>query len=363
MSANSIGQNRCKIRIDNKFGFIDTVGNIMIQPSFIYASQFSEGYAVVRSEKGTGFIDTNGVFIIQPNLEGATQFKNGLAVVYKNDQCGLINISGKLIIDYADLWLTPALINENRIAFKKDERWGYKNYKGETIIDNKFESVSMFRNGTARIQIDGQYGVIDTLGNYILEPTFVVVRGGNLNNNRIGAMPLDRKGYCYFDKSGNKSIDALYSDVSQFSEGLAFVKEKYGEPGYYIDTTGTKVFNITFDNASLFKNDLAVIEQNGKKGVINKQGDYVVKPIYDDLSVFYINGFLIYMKHKKHKTFYGLINVNGEEITKPIFSNITFNDGDCPYGELYKKGKDSYDKNTLMGYCNREGKMIWKPKK
>lgn len=43
-----------------KYGYIDQSGNIVIQPKYISASRFSEGYALVRDSLGYSIIDKSG---------------------------------------------------------------------------------------------------------------------------------------------------------------------------------------------------------------------------------------------------------------------------------------------------------------
>lgn len=41
-------RNRCLVEVDGKFGFIDTLGHIIITPQYDYAEQFSENMAFVQ---------------------------------------------------------------------------------------------------------------------------------------------------------------------------------------------------------------------------------------------------------------------------------------------------------------------------
>lgn len=359
---NSFGQNRCKVRVNGKYGYIDTLGNIKIEPIYSYANQFSEGYAVVSTESKAGFIDTAGHMVIPEQFEGATYFKDGRAIVRNNGKYGVIDAEGNWIVDCIYDWITPALNNEGRIGFKQNGTWGYLDLNGEVAIENKFGSISMFHNGTARVNFIGNYGVIDTLGNYILEPKYVVIRGESFFNDRIGVRAKEDKKFKYLDSKGNQITEALFYQVSSYSEGAAFVTENFGELGYFIDTDGNKLFEAEFEYGGPFKNGLAVVKK-GKYGIIDKQGQFLVPPELDGIRVFNESGFFVYWERKGNKNRYGLINLKGQFITKPIYSSTLINDGDCVFPELYKNGKDSYDFNTKLGYVNREGIVIWRSRK
>jgi len=55
---------------------------------------------------------------------------------------------------------------------KNNNKYGYCNYSLKRIIPAIFESALDFENGKACVKINGMWGVIDTLGNYIIEPHF-----------------------------------------------------------------------------------------------------------------------------------------------------------------------------------------------
>lgn len=70
--------------VDNqKFGYKDKDGNIIIKPQYVDAGDFSEGLAFVRRGKSSlwGYIDTTGATVIAPRFRQARPFSEGLAAV------------------------------------------------------------------------------------------------------------------------------------------------------------------------------------------------------------------------------------------------------------------------------------------
>jgi hypothetical protein len=47
-----------------KFGYIDTSGNVVIKSKYYQANDFSEGFAAVYTNKGMGYIDKKGKLVI-----------------------------------------------------------------------------------------------------------------------------------------------------------------------------------------------------------------------------------------------------------------------------------------------------------
>ncbi len=85
------------MRQNDKIGFMDKNGKIVIQPQFENAYNFSEGRAPVLSNDKWGFIDTSGKYIIQPQFDAANEFKNGLALVVLGGKLGYIDKGCKVI--------------------------------------------------------------------------------------------------------------------------------------------------------------------------------------------------------------------------------------------------------------------------
>ena len=69
-----------------KYGFIDSKGQVVIEPKFRALSEFSEGLAAARISGSYGYINHTGAFVIQPYFDYATPFSDGLALVYKDDK-------------------------------------------------------------------------------------------------------------------------------------------------------------------------------------------------------------------------------------------------------------------------------------
>src|SRR4051812_8755457 len=72
------------VTVNNKQGFIDRTGKIVIKPQFQGAGEFSEGLAPVAiNDNGykEGYIDRTGKFAIKPNWDTAGKFSEAVAWV------------------------------------------------------------------------------------------------------------------------------------------------------------------------------------------------------------------------------------------------------------------------------------------
>ncbi|MEI7595093.1 MAG: WG repeat-containing protein [Bacteroidota bacterium] len=84
----------------NKQGFIDTYGNIVVEPKYDYIypfGEFQENWALVQKNSKFGFIDNAGCEVVKPkysNIEQFDKYKKGWALVEKHGKMGFIDRDG-----------------------------------------------------------------------------------------------------------------------------------------------------------------------------------------------------------------------------------------------------------------------------
>lgn len=184
--------------------------------------------------------------------------------------------------------------NENRtdpfpcglmLAYKGNgEKYGYLDKKGNAVIPYRFKKAYNFipeLNRAIVMNQNGLFGVIDTKGNFILQPKYQSLMSPSENlwpyqeNNLWG----------FLDDKGDIVISAQYDKVLGFSLGLApFSKgKKYG----YIDHCNNVVIPATYDNVSRFftKMQVAFVRLKRKLGAIDKNGKVVVPIEYDEIEI------------------------------------------------------------------------------
>ena len=181
---------------DRGWAYIDKKGNTVIRP-FIFDNgpdEFREGLARFTIEKKFGFFNKTGKTIIKPRYDYALSFSEGLAAICigcdiksdnigppeKNGKWGYINKSGKIVIktqfDYAYLFseglaavgIRCQTIYKGEHCFMVCENCGYINNKGEIAISPRFEyACDKYENGKARVKHNGEWVYIDTKGRVI----------------------------------------------------------------------------------------------------------------------------------------------------------------------------------------------------
>jgi hypothetical protein len=252
----------------SKTGFININGEIIIEPQFLYAKDFSERLSAVKiSFKSWGFINKKGNIVIHPKYIYVHSFSEGLAAV-------------KTFED----WVWDKNISSDMMV--KKMKWGFIDTKGELVIKDKFCEVESFSEGLALVSegcyfspkrggekfIRGKYGYINKKGKYVIKPKF---RWAGSFSEGLAAV-LGDKGWGFIDKKGKRVIKFKYERVRPFKEGLAEVRidKKWG----FINQKGKIIISPKFNDVRSFSEGYAAVEVDGLWGYVDKAGKYLVEP-------------------------------------------------------------------------------------
>ena len=267
LSCSRYNGNLYRIYENNLYGYVDSIGNVIIKPQFKYSSRFQDGVALVISDMREIFhMDTNTIYklkdidgkLVLDSLDKTIEkVSDGIKVQY-----GYINTRGKIIIDTVQtitleknnlcipynsvedvlsdfindsLEFNATILNDllsfNELFLYQDvhsKLWGYKNSEYKTYIAPAYKYAGAFSEGRAVVNLPdttkniiesetltlGDYGIIDTIGNVIVPPKYLSVLP--YNNGYSWAFIVnyhdDLPFYIYrelLDKGGNSTLGPL----------------------------------------------------------------------------------------------------------------------------------------------------------
>ena len=162
------------------YGYINAVGEIVIEPQFTLAGEFSEGMATVSYDgKTTGFINQIGELVIEPRFSYAGQFIQGLAIVALPGVdadapflSAYIDRTGRFVFGEQRFYSAEPF-SEGLAAVSPDgERYGYIDLLGTLVIEPQFAYAEPFSEGLAPAQVGDLVGYIDRTGAFVFEPQF-----------------------------------------------------------------------------------------------------------------------------------------------------------------------------------------------
>lgn len=260
---------------NNKYGFIDITGKLVIPCQWKSVGQFYNGLAMVRHENGKmGYIDKTGKVVIPFLWEDAGYFHEGLARVEDdNKNYGFIDKTGRVVIPCQ--WKYVNDFSEG-IAYVADTRWkyGFIDKTGKVVSACQWKRVENFCDGMAMVVDDNdKYGFIDQTGKVVIPCQW---KGGQRFGEGLAPVEDAKYKYGFVDKTGKVVIPCQWYTAGWFSEGLAMVKDDNKRCGY-IDKTGTVVIPCQWQAAWSFSEGLAAVQDfNNKWGFIDKTGRVVI---------------------------------------------------------------------------------------
>jgi hypothetical protein len=274
--------------------FIDKTGQevfLMQQSNFTEHGEyecrdFSEGFAAVRDDKKNrlfGFINTKGEWLVEPTFDYAGDFRNGMALVkYPNTtKYGYIDTTGNPVIrPFAD---NGGLNFQDGAAWvsTKDGFYGQIDKSGNRIFDTKgigIENVPSYFSSHGD-RTDGLTYLLLARAIGGDEPDRDAVIFLDKNNKRV-IVRIENRDTDKTDKGmiGAKEIGNYQKAVS-FANGRAFIRTRY-DGWAMIDMKGNMIIQPQIDWMPVqpFFNGLAKIQFRDKNfGYINREGKIVFK--------------------------------------------------------------------------------------
>lgn len=260
---------------------------------------------------------------------------DSIAVYALPHKRGYINVNtGRIIIDaetndYSKAWV----FSEGLAAVMKDGKIGFVNAANEVVIPFKFDYVDkcrmwnfayIFHNGfCAMNNADGELGLIDKAGNWVVQPSYDEIWAPHNSGYRI--IVKDGK-HGVLDSVASVVYPAEYGYVSILSDGFVLTK---GGREWQVDFEGDTVEPFLFDGTYYLKYPYGY-DDNGELTFV----------------------FADYMKYEVMNS-YGIMNrITGEPITPAIYSDINMLSKDLFEVQEF----DSYDWYLLDTKGNKVSK-------
>lgn len=265
-AAGAFQKGSAPVRVDGKWGLINTQGKWILAPTFTDIGMYSvEGILPVKMDDKYGYINYLGTPITDYKFDKAKPFSEGLAAVKVDDQWGFIHPDGKW---YISPRFDDALSFKEGVApVKFAEGWGYAYRNDNWLSIPLYQLAYEFSDGFGVIKKNNLLGLVDSDGNTSIRPTY-----GWAKSFANGVLPVATKAHqwTFVDDKGDTVIDEVYQDSSSFSEGLVSVK-KNGKWGY-ININNEVVIPFEFDRAYDFSEGVAVVVENDDRFFIDKYG-------------------------------------------------------------------------------------------
>jgi len=184
---------------------------------------------------------------------------------------------------------------------------------GNDVLGYSVEDIYKYSNHTYKIRIDGKHQFLD-----LHNPNYISKQYDQIqcaSENRFGVKKDEL--YGFIDGTTFKEIVPIRAEViTCFKDGIASMK--INNDWILIDSLGQVYTKDRYKNTKLLENGFAQVEKDGKYGIIDENGKYVVPLMYDEMK-FIVNKDNKYFIGVKRNDKYGIINIKNEVIYPFIF--------------------------------------------
>ncbi|WP_223969732.1 WG repeat-containing protein [Bradyrhizobium sp. RD5-C2] len=228
--------------------------------------------------------------------------------------CGAVHRDGTVAVLPRNDWV--GTFSDQRAAVRLRGLYGFVDEDGNEIVKPQYRIVDDYKFGFAQVDVDGKSGLIDLDGKMVIEPKYGFIRaigpdrfavsetrrlggmtgGDDFSNSRIGfggqadiifeAIPMSAD---VVDIRG-RLIESRKPPIPGFDNNPALRWVQKDELWGLMRVDGSWLVEPKFQQVSALNNGLARVTVNGKVGFIDRQGNFVIEPVFDKAGWF-IAGF------------------------------------------------------------------------
>ena len=290
---------------DNKWGVIDELGNIVIDPSYAemiiipdskkdvflctYDIDYNSGTyktKALNSKNEEIYTDYEQIEAIQNIDENNNLWYEDVLRVEKNGKYGIIDLSGKELLPCEYDSITALEGVKNSLKISKEGKIGIVNAEGKTIVNTEYADIQGLgtdsTDGFIVKSDDGKYGVVDFSNNKVLETKYDEIT--KIYGNNLYVVQQNGK-QVLVDKSGtevlNSGFDEITSILKNTENGVIYKKNnKYG----VMKTTGEVTLEASYDELKESKSGIFIAKEGNKYGIIDLAKDTKVEFKYSSIS-------------------------------------------------------------------------------
>lgn len=243
-----------------------------------------------------------------------------------------------------------------------DNTISYKTADG-TVIFDRLEEKLKFINGLSLIVKDGKYGIVNKYGEYAAKPVYDFMGGYHDGMNAFFINDIDGTTKVgYFNDKGEVAIQPVAVQINlescdtydyNFHNGLAMYRQPETYKHGFIDKNGKFVIQPIYQWAEPFYGKYAPVTKGNNYGYIDTTGKLVI-PYKFVLAESFSEG----LAAVNDGTVWGYINETGNYVIRPQYGSFEGHDGELianPFIDGYAAvylGKDQ-----AYGYESRKGQF------
>ena len=273
-------KNSLIVKQNERLGLVTDTGNTIISTQYTnieaLGEDYKEGYITTDENQKQGIISYLKDQILENQYDKIEKiYSKKFFVVEEDNKEKIIDQEGNTIISKGfDEIVEISEDAENVLfTFKKDEKYGIMNEKGEKIIEAKYDYLKHAKEDIYIAKEDKKYGIINTN-----EEEKIQFEYTNIVYNKLADLFIaDDEEYnsSIIDNKYNIKLNGILSEINTEKGYLKIrIADQYKYYNFKIEEKSEEDINVN--------NTLFLRKQNGKYGFVDKNGKVVIDYIYDD---------------------------------------------------------------------------------
>jgi len=288
---------------NEKMGVIDKEANIIVESKFdniIISNPAKDIFICANNEEDTKFLNKNNEEL----------FKNF-------EDVSVIEITG-IILDVP--------YENNVLKFKQNEKYGLIDYLGNVILEANYDEITglPYKSGELKVKKDDKYGVVNSEGKEIIKIQYDYIEGDKYYTDEqknsgyiVGIKNEDGYKYGYLDESRKKILETKHNSIERVldikTDDIYLLAYENGKGA--IIKNKKEITNYEYQKIEKVElESLFMVEKAGKYGVLNMEGEEIISPEYEEL---YVEGVNIFANKNTENYIFDL---NGNKLTSIVYS-------------------------------------------
>lgn len=178
----ALGAKLLKVRKKEAYGLMNTQGELLVDCSYDAVRPLDENFVSVSRDQKQGLVSikAGGLIIkskyskIQPYTLEAQNKRYFL--IHDGDKVGLANAQGQVIMEPKKGQKIKYDGANHVFGINVKDKWGMVSILTDRWIRPKFDQISSFINGVALVKLGDKKGLINRLGEVVLEPIYLNIK-------------------------------------------------------------------------------------------------------------------------------------------------------------------------------------------
>lgn len=290
--------------------------------------------------------------------------------------------------------ISPIPYEKSVLKFKEKDKYGLIDFNGKVIVKAKYDDIQSFdyNEGLLLVKKHDKYGIININGATVVKEKYDQIESDayyeeGSNYKKSGYIVAKKKGdtfkYGFISNKGKQILDTKFEQIGRVKDqsksgDIYLVAFENGKAGFY--KNNKKILKNDYEDIGYDENNnCLILQQNGKQGLADFNGNVTIEIKYDNI---YISGKYInaqygnnidiydYTTKKKlnYKDVVGINQTPSKKYSIAIMNNEKFRIFDSILGEIKQEEYDSleyaYDdcfitfKNGKFGIVDSKGNTV-----